>query len=160
MVEKNKLFVSLCIFGSILSATPAMSLENDDAILVKVHDIKPVKNERGITTHCEFMTTIHNRTPNDISAINIELNWRDEAADNTIEQEKSMDTSNLRRTKDYVSSDIQATVNIPILKKNTQKSLPNKINSNRCFILMEDADINVKSLNDYAGGNFDMDLKG
>jgi len=145
MVEKNKLFVSLCIFGSILSATPAMSLENDDAILVKVHDIKPVKNERGITTHCEFMTTIHNRTPNDISAINIELNWRDEAADNTIEQEKSMDTSNLRRTKDYVSSYIQATVNIPILKKNTQKSLPNKINSNRCFILMEDADINVKS---------------
>lgn len=145
MVEKKKLFLSLCIFGSILNTTPAVSLDNDAAILVKVHDIKPVKNERGITTHCEFMTTIHNRTSNDMSGINIELNWFDEAANDAIEQERSMDTSNMRRTKDFISSDIRASVNVPVLQKNTQKSIPSKINTNRCFALMEDAEINVKS---------------
>ena len=145
MVEKKKLFLSLCIFGSILNATPAVSLDNNDAILVKVHDIKPVKNERGITTHCEFMTTIHNRTSSDMSGINIELNWFDEAVKDAMEQEKSMDTSNMRRTQDFISSDIRTSINVPVLQKNTQKSIPSKINNNRCFVLMEDAEINVKT---------------
>ena len=147
MAEKKKLFLSLCILGSILNAAPAVSLDNDAAILVKVHDIKPIKNDKGITTSCEFMTTVHNRTPNDLSGINIELNWFDEAVNNADAQERSMDTSNMRRTKDFISSDVNTSVKIPVLKKNTQKSVPSKINTNRCFMLMEDAKINVKSCN-------------
>ena len=146
MVENKKLFLGLWVLAGLLGSAPVQALENDDALLVKIHDIKPVKNERGVTTNCEFTTTIYNRSSNDVSEVNFELNWYDEATKNTIEQEKSMNVSDrMRRTEDFVSSDVRSQVNIPVLKKNTQKSVQGKINTDRCFLLMEDAVINVKS---------------
>ena len=151
MFENKKLFLSLLVFSGIVSANPVASLDNNDALLVKVHDIKPIKNERGMTTNCEFTTTIYNRSSNDISELVFELNWYDEAAKNTIEQEKSMDNSRMRSTKDFVSSDVRSSVNVPVLKKDTQKSVQSKINTDRCFMLLEDAKIDVKSCK--SGGN-------
>ena len=145
MFEKKKLFLSLWVLGAVVNATPVMALENDDAILVKVHNIKPIKNEKGMTTNCEFTTTIFNRSSKDASDVNIELNWFDEGAKSTIEQEKSIDTSNRRKTKDFVSADVNSSISFPMLKKNTQKSIQGNINTDRCFLLMENAKINVKS---------------
>lgn len=145
MVEKKKLLGSLCILSCIVNASPVTAADNNDALLVKVHDVKPIKNEKGITTNCEFTTTIYNRSSSDISELNIELNWFDEAAKDTIQQEKNMDNGNMRRTQDFISSDVRSTISIPVLKKSTQKSIQSKLNSERCFMLLEDAKINVKS---------------
>ena len=148
MFEKKKLFLGLLAAYAFVAATPVYAINENDAILVKIQDIKPVKNEHGVTTGCEFLSTIYNRTNEDLSELSFDLSWFDEAVQNTITQEKSIrrnGRNNLRSTEDYISPDIVSTLNIPVLKKNSQKSMRGKITSDRCFILLEDAKINVSS---------------
>ncbi len=148
MFEKKKLFLGLLAAYAFVAATPAYAINENDAILVKIQDIKPVKNERGVTTGCEFLSTIYNRTNEDLSELSFDLSWFDEAVQNTITQEKSMRRNgrdDLRGTEDYISPDVISTLNIPVLKKNSQKSMRGKITSDRCFILLEDAKISVSS---------------
>lgn len=92
MFEKKKLFLGLLAAYAFVAATPAYAINENDAILVKIQDIKPVKNERGVTTGCEFLSTIYNRTNEDLSELSFDLSWFDEAVQNTITQEKRHET--------------------------------------------------------------------
>lgn len=113
MFEKKKLFLGLLAAYAFVAATPAYAINENDAILVKIQDIKPVKNERGVTTGCEFLSTIYNRTNEDLSELSFDLSWFDEAVQNTITQEKSMRRNgrdDLRGTEDYISPDVISTL--------------------------------------------------
>ena len=145
MFVKKNLFMFLMGLGCCSFLTSAQALAASEAILVKIHDIQTVKNDKGVTTACEFATTVYNRTSSDINELIFDLNWFDEAVDGVINQEKSSNTNNRRGTKDFVTAEVHNPVNIPQLKKNTQKTIRAKINTDRCFMLLEDAKINVSS---------------
>ena len=148
MFEKRKLFLGLSVLYFLIAAAPASAVDENDAVLIKIQDIKPIKNDQGITTECEFLSTIYNRSDSDILELSLNLDWLDEAARDTISQEKTSTSNgrkNLRGTENYISPNVVATLNIPVLKKNSQKTMVSKVASDRCFILLEDAQIDVSS---------------
>ena len=162
MLKKSSLFLGLLTAYTLATVSPALALSENDAILVKVQDIVPTKDNRGMITGCEFLTTIYNRTDADLSELSFGLNWYDDAVQNTIIQEQNLNRygrdNNMRGTDEFISPDVISTFNIPILKKNSQKSMRGKIDSDRCFILLEDARITVSSCKqngqDNSSGNF------
>lgn len=149
MMKNKTFFLSLATIAyTFLSAFPAAAIDENDAILVKIQDIKPIKDDNGLTTGCEFLSTIYNRTDSDLTELSFDLSWVDEAVKNTINFEQNMNRNgrnDLYGTADYVSPDVISTLNIPVLKKNSQKSMRGTISTDRCFILLEDAKINVSS---------------
>ena len=149
-MNNKALFLSLAVAAySLVNTSTALALNEDDAILVKIQDIKPVKDNNGLTTACEFISTVYNHTGMDLSELSFNLVWTDEAVKNTIELEQNLSRNNANNnftgTADYVSSNVVSTINIPLLKKSSQKSIRSKIISDRCFILSEDAQIIVSA---------------
>ena len=147
MMKNKTFFLSLATAAyTFLNTFPAVALDENDAILVKIQDIKPIKDKNGITTSCEFLSTIYNRTNMDLSEISFDLAWVDTAVKNTIAIEQNINPNgrnNLSGTADYISPDVISQISIPVLKRNSQKSMRGTINTNRCFILLEDAKIMV-----------------
>lgn len=149
MMKNKTLFLSLATAAyTFLSTYPAAAINENDAILVKIQDIKPIKDDNGITTGCEFISSIYNRTGSDLTELSFDLSWVDKAVQNTITLEQNLNRNSrndFAGTADYVSPDVVSTINIPVLKKNSQKSMRGTISSDRCFILLEDAKISVSS---------------
>ena len=147
MMKNKTFFLSLATAAyTFLNTFPAVALDENDAILVKIQDIKPIKDKNGITTSCEFLSTIYNRTNMDLSEISFDLAWVDTAVKNTIAIEQNINPNgrnNLSGTADYISPDVISQISIPVLKRNSQKSMRGTINTDRCFILLEDAKIMV-----------------
>ena len=51
MMKNKTFFLSLATIAyTFLSAFPAAALDENDAILVKIQDIKPIKDDNGLTT--------------------------------------------------------------------------------------------------------------
>ena len=135
--------------------------ENEPAVLFKVHNIKPIKNNEGKVTDCEFSATFFNRSNNNIDNAMININWRDDAINNVIENEKQaalkkiqeehygedtsmmpLPVSDTEKTTPVV---LTASVRIPPLKPYRQVSLRSKISSDRCFLMMNDAGFKLVS---------------
>ena len=137
--------------------------ENQPAVLFKIHNIKPVKNNEGEITDCEFSATFYNRSKNNIDNALININWADDAINNVIENEKQAalkkiqeehygeDTSMMplpiSETEKTTPVMLTASVRIPPLKPYRQVSLRSKISSDRCFLMMNDATFKLSTCN-------------
>lgn len=156
MMKNKTFFLSLATAAyTFLSTFPAVALDENDAILVKIQDITPIKDDNGLTTGCEFLTSIYNRTNIDLSELSFDLAWVDTAVKNTIAIEENIKRNgrdNIAETSNYLSPDIRSQISIPVLKRNSQKSMKARLNTDRCFILLEDAKIMVSYCKQNAQG--------
>lgn len=82
MFECKKIVLVLTGLFCFGTAMPAAA-ETEEAVLLKVHNVVPLKDGSNQTIGCEFNTTIYNRSNANINDITVELKWLDETTRNT-----------------------------------------------------------------------------
>lgn len=157
-----------------LSAVPAWAEDGEDsdelvssidesqpAVLFKVHDIKPLKNRDGKITNCEFNITFFNRSNKNVDNATVNLTWKDEAIGNVIEDEKElakrkMEMENynenggafaepVSETEGITPVSLTTSIRIPPLQPYRQVSLKSKLASDRCFLMLNDAEFSLEN---------------
>ena len=132
----------------------------ENVVLFKIHDVKPIKNPDGIVKDCEFNLTLYNRSPKRVDKATIRLSWIDESISQVINEEDKKDIDEIVnekekgeeflnenqpqarpiKTEDVASKTLVTTVVLPQIKPFRQVSLKSKIKSDRCFLMIENAD--------------------
>lgn len=80
--------------------TPPAHEEEDEAILFKVHDVKPIKNSKGDEVNaCDFYVTFYNRSNKDINGAQLDLTWVDNSLIDVVNAEKEESAENTRTAK-------------------------------------------------------------
>lgn len=154
MKRASRIFTRVLSLGvaSLLGMNAAFAA--DDAVLFKIHDIIPIKNSDGVVTSCDLGATFYNRTSNNISDISLTFVWLDEVIADEITQEDRMQKENKRAnrrtssrfsTASYNDKDVVFNLKLPPLKSYQQITLKSKVNTDRCFLLLNDMEINVNS---------------
>ncbi len=161
MSKKNKFF--LAAFGLGMTAASAVWAAETNAVLYKVHDIKPVTNADGLIVACDLSATFYNRTGADIANANLDIVWQDEVVADAIETEKKVERParlSLREriasaTEKLDSKNLTLSLNLPMLGNNKQITLNSKIRTDKCFLLLGDAEARVNncSMNGSKEGN-------
>lgn len=131
------------------------SASENENVLFKIHDIIPEKNSDGKVLYCNIGATFFNRTSADISNASLNLVWDDEVISDTIDQEeraeKEYKRTNSRAersrysTAGFTDKVVKLSLKLPPLKAGQQVSLKTKVLTDRCFLLLNDMDINVSN---------------
>ena len=159
MKKTNILLSSLAlgyfIFLNTANAATEDKPKENESILFKIHDIAPEKDVDGNVVACNMSITLFNRYSKAISNSQITLTWDDFVVGETINQEERIKNETVRRnpnaevsrypTSANTSSTVSTSIKIPLINPNQQISLKNKVNTDRCFLLINDMDIKVSS---------------
>ncbi len=149
---KKEIMLPLLALGFVVTAGTVRAAEN--TVLFKIHDVVPIKNSDGLVTSCELGATFYNRSGTEISNATVNLLWHDEVVADTIEQEQRKERENKRlkrttnsryKTADLSSKDIMLTLKLPTMKPQQQVSLKSKVTTDRCFLLLNDVEVNVSN---------------
>ena len=155
-----KFLAGVLVLGTALVTEVAGAAEKDDEtplgeVLFKIHDIVPEKNADGKVLYCNIGATFFNNTTMDLTNVALTLRWNDEVIGETIDQEeraaKEQQRTNSRAarsrysTSGFTSKTINLPLKLPPLKAKQQVSLKTKVDTDRCFLLLNDMDINVNN---------------
>ncbi|OLA82008.1 MAG: hypothetical protein BHW58_03620 [Azospirillum sp. 51_20] len=137
------------------SAQQAAPADDDKAeeLLFKIHDITPVENREGEVIACDFNTTFYNRSGYNLKEAMLDFTWKDTSLEDVIKQEKEEDAEKQNRnanrayseTERRTSKDVNIMIEVPAIKPYKQVTVNNRINTDRCFLLIEKVDFSVKS---------------
>ncbi len=138
------LVATFCLFG-ITNVFAA----NGNGILFKIHDITPVKNRDGEVIACDFKTTIYNRSTHELKSALLNLVWQDTSIEKVISDEKiAEEKKNYGRsyseTERLTSNEITSMVDVPSIASYQQITLDSRINTDRCFLLLEDVKFSLR----------------
>lgn len=137
------------------SAQRAVPADDDktEELLFKIHDITPVENREGEVIACDFNTTFYNRSSYNLKEAMLDFTWKDTSLEDVIKQEKEEDAEKQNRnanrayseTERRTSKDVNIMIEVPAIKPYKQITVNNRINTDRCFLLIEKVDFSVKS---------------
>ena len=138
--------------------------ETQSAVLFKIHDVKPIRDKEGKVTNCEFSATFYNRSDNDVKNVNMELSWEDKAIEDVINIEKNVAKQKMENeysegmatgrktdpeseTEKVNTKVLKTSLKLPNLKPYHQVSLKSRIETDRCFLLINDPTFKFGSCN-------------
>ena len=134
-------------------AAPRAVKESVGEIIFKIHDVVPEKNADGEIMYCNLGATFFNRTKDDISNLAISLVWNDDVISEAIDLEtraereakrnRSKEPKSRYSTSSFTSKSISTDLRLPPIKVNQQITLKTKVDTDRCFLLLNDMDIHV-----------------
>ena len=122
----------------------------DNAVIFKIHDIKPVDNE-GVVTGCDFLLTLYNRTAVNFRSFTINLDWIDEV-ESSFRFDKYLESvigfEEMRKQKEYLgekfeSEPLRTAITVNAFGADTQISVKSHIDSEKCYLLLKEASFNV-----------------
>ena len=137
----------------------------DDAILYKIHDVKPIKNDAGALVGCDYNATFFNRTSSNLKSADINLVWFDDTVNAMAQQEqkKNEQASSNRNTRNKKSNQkvpesssvasISSSIQLANLAPAQQKTVHAKISSDRCFLLIGDVSLAASNCDVAAADN-------
>lgn len=157
MKTSVRYFVGALALGTALSVGNVQAQANNQEaageILFKVHDIIPEKDADGNVIFCNMGATFFNRTKQNITNAALKLVWLDEVVSDVIDQEEraeneaqrinSKQARNRFPTSTITDKEIVASLKLPQIKVNQQVSLKTKVDTDRCFLLLNDMDVEV-----------------
>lgn len=125
----------------------------EQAVLFKIHDIVPFKNGDGEVVGCDYKTTFYNRSDVVIGSATLNLEWKDQAIDEVIDQEKKEDAKKNEKPAGRASSTterltdktVTALVDVPSINPLRQAVVQSRVNTDRCFLLIDDPKFEVKN---------------
>ena len=156
----TKFLARVLVLGTALFTGVAGAAEKNDEellgeVLFKIHDIVPEKDADGKVLYCNIGATFFNNTTVDLNNIALTLGWNDEVIGETIDQEeraaKEQQRTNSRAarsrysTSGFTSKTIRLSLKLPPMKAKQQVSLKTKVDTDRCFLLLNDMDVNVNN---------------
>lgn len=144
--------LTLLVATNISTANAQAVTEKENAVLFKIHDIVPVKNADGEVFACDFNTTLFNRSSFTIKEAALSLDWIDTSIENVIKDEKNESAKRDNSMERSYSETERSTVNginveVPVstIRPNSQVTIPVRVNSDRCFLLIEPVNFTVKN---------------
>ena len=160
MIVNTKYIAPLLAMSVILGVVEAKAASKDTkeskgAVIFKIHDIVPEKNTDGKVIYCNVGATFFNRTSDDVANVSLSLNWNDEIIGEIIDIEEREERERLRdkpkapksrySTSSFTSKMISASLKLPPIKVNQQITLKTKVDTDRCFLLLNDMDVVVNN---------------
>ncbi|MBO7556209.1 MAG: hypothetical protein J6T72_02285 [Alphaproteobacteria bacterium] len=141
------------VAGVAVAQTSEADTSKKSAVLFKIHDIVPVKNSDGDVTSCEYNVTFYNRSSVSVGGAIMDLSWNDSVVSEIIEQEKQKDSVendvNINRarsvTERTTNKKLSTSIEVPAIAPSAQVVVTSTINTDRCFLLIEDVDYKVKN---------------
>lgn len=148
------LAMSLLVATNISSAN-AQSTSEQEALLFKISDVNQIKNSDGDVVACDFKATFYNRSSYNIKDASVEFGWKDSSIDVVVAEEKKEDSATRRvamsraysETERSTPLDVSVLVDVPGMKPQKQATVDVRVNTDRCFLLVEPVDFNVKTCN-------------
>jgi hypothetical protein len=161
MSKKAKLLMQVIGLSTALISGVSMAASDKGAetdkgfVLFKIHDIVPEKNADGNVVYCNIGATFFNRTKNDVANLAISLNWNDDVIGEIMDVEereerekkrsKSKEPKSRYSTSSFTSEVVSLDLKLPPIKANQQITLKTKVDTDRCFILLNDMDILINN---------------
>ena len=140
------------MFGCGMASCISWAQAANEAVIFKIHDVVPVKDADGRVVSCELGATFFNRTESEVTNTSLNLIWADEVVAEAINQEernaRESQRSNRRsspryNTATYNTRDVTLNLRLPPLKANQQVTLKSKLVTDRCFLLLNNVEVNV-----------------
>ena len=129
--------------------------ESIGEVLFKIHDVVPEKDADGKVLYCNIGATFFNRTKLNMNNVALTLSWTDDVVGEAIDQEERAEKEYKRTgsteprsrysTAGFTSRKINAPLKLPPLKSMQQVSLRTKVDTDRCFLLLNDMDVVVNN---------------
>ncbi len=158
MMNISKMFFGVSAVFAVLAGSVSVQASEADtsskeAILFKIHDVTPIKNNEGEVVSCDYKATFYNRSSVNVSGAVLDLVWHDNAIADIVDQEKKEDAKtnnrNINRarstTERITDKDVVTSLEVPAVAPSTQVEVKSSVNTDRCFLLIEDLNYKVKS---------------
>lgn len=142
MTNTKVLFGALSIIlaaNASIASAQTTSQVSEPAILFKVYDVQPVTDNDGTISACDYSVTFYNRTNNAISGASVDLVWEDETAKNLSNNEET------KSSRSAANPNVISSIEVPAIASMKQIELRTKVKTDRCFLLLENVNIRVKS---------------
>ena len=146
-------FSTALVVAGLCEAAPKSGEVDNGEVLFKIHDVVPEKDNEGKVLYCNVGATFYNRTKIDIANAAINLSWEDEVIGDAIDQEERAEKERKRLnsrsaaprygTAGFTGKTIKTSIKLPPLKMNQQVSMKTKVDTDRCFLLLNEMDVNV-----------------
>ena len=122
----------------------------DNAVIFKIHDIKPVDDE-GVVIGCDFFVTLYNRTSVNFRSFTINLDWMDEVEsefkfDKYVESVIGLEEANKQKEflgDKFDTKPLKTAVTVNAFGADTQISIKSHIDSEKCYLLLKEANFTV-----------------
>lgn len=143
MTENKKVFLSVLgmVMAGCVSAANAQQSAQEN-ILFKIHDVQPVKNADGAVVACDFDTTLYNRSNSALRVAVLNLTWTDETVTALVNDEKKAEQKKSGRsyskTENVTPPSVSTSIDVPQIEPFTQVTVRNRLQSDRCFLLIGD----------------------
>lgn len=136
--------------------TPQTLEAEDEAILFKIHDVKPVKDAKGEDVNaCDFYVTFYNRSNKDINGAQLDLSWTDNSLLDIVNAEKRESAEKRKNGEDIDANfsytqknnpqQLTTSINMPAIKAYKQITVRQSLKTDRCYVLLDHLSVNVKS---------------
>lgn len=131
---------------------PATESTKPNAVLFKIHEIKPVTNPEGVVTDCDFLVTFYNRTNKGLRPAKIDMGWTDNVSNRyMIETEYKEEAPTIKverysnRQENEKLGDILTSVDMPSLGSYKQATVKASVKTEKCFLLLDNVSYRVAS---------------
>ncbi len=126
-------------------ATTQTHTTSSDAVIFKIHDITPIK-ENGLITGCDYYITLYNRTAINFRTFTINLDWADNVEDEFKFDryvEASLGKDAIKEQKElfkdkYNSSTTKTSSTINAFGVDKQISIKSYIETEKCYLLLKE----------------------
>jgi hypothetical protein len=132
--------MAFSMVGTAAAAADATSKAN--TIIFRIENIKPLKNDEGITDRCEFYITAYNRMDREIKEAELLLSWTDDVSGRYKISNGNLEVEgNAEKAKTVISH--KAVLNN--IGAHAQKSFKNVVDTDKCFLLFDKVDYKVST---------------
>lgn len=135
-----------------LAGSEALAQTRNDRILLKIDNVSAQKGDEFNPDMCNFEVMVYNRTANDVSGANIEMQWMDNTITGVMEKEREAQNKGQKIAPTTDSDRLNFSLDIPAVRAYKQVNLKASVRSDKCFLLMNKAFVKVNSC-DGAGSN-------
>lgn len=114
---------------------------NLGAVLFRIENIAPITNKDGLTDQCSFMVTVYNRMNKGLKSADIDMEWVD-----NISNKYKVTGNKIKVVSDSKAEEhINKTITIDNIAPHSQKSFAQKVDTDKCYLLLDNLKYNVKT---------------
>lgn len=142
----GKVVASGLVCGLVLaSVSPSQAQDNKESsksegIIFRVENIKPVANDEGLTSQCEFYVTVFNRMNKEVKEVDMSLIWTDNvSAKYKVVNDSVQVEQDARKTKTVISTNVE----MKDIAPHQQKSFKGVVDTDKCFLLFDQLEYRI-----------------
>ena len=134
-----------CLFAANVQAAPQNQDENSTsdagAVLFRIENIKPIQNKDGLTDQCSYTVTVYNRMDKGLQTADIRFEWIDKISGKYKIDENQITAVEGANAELHIVKEMT----VDNVAPHSQKSFTQKVNTDKCYLLLDNLQYVVKS---------------